>query len=48
MKVLANDGLDKSGIVGLEKAGFEVDLTTVAQEQLVDYLNKNKIILKFY
>jgi len=43
MKVLANDGLDKSGIIGLEKAGFEVDLTTVAQEQLLDYLNKNKV-----
>ncbi|MGV8947409.1 MAG: D-2-hydroxyacid dehydrogenase [Lutibacter sp.] len=43
MKVLANDGLDKSGIIGLEKAGFEVDLTTVAQEQLLDYINKNKI-----
>ena len=43
MKILANDGLDKSGIVALEKAGFEVDLTTVAQEQLLDYLNKNKV-----
>jgi len=43
MKVLANDGLDKSGIVALEKAGFEVDLTTVAQEQLLDYLNKNNV-----
>ncbi|MFA5298641.1 MAG: D-2-hydroxyacid dehydrogenase [Lutibacter sp.] len=43
MKVLANDGLDKSGIIGLEKAGFEVDLTTVAQEQLLDYINKNKV-----
>ena len=43
MKVLANDGLGKSGIIALEKAGFEVDLTTVAQEQLLDYINKNKI-----
>lgn len=43
MKILANDGLDKSGIIALEKAGFEVDLTTVSQEQLLDYLNKNKV-----
>ncbi|MBK5208574.1 MAG: D-2-hydroxyacid dehydrogenase [Flavobacteriaceae bacterium] len=43
MKVLANDGLAKSGITGLENAGFDVDLTTVAQEQLADYINKNKV-----
>jgi D-3-phosphoglycerate dehydrogenase len=43
MKVLANDGLAKSGIAALGLNGFEVDLTTVAQDQLVDYINKNKI-----
>ncbi len=43
MKVLANDGLAKGRITALKKAGFEVDLTTVAQDQLVDYINKNKI-----
>ncbi len=43
MKVLANDGLAKSGIKALEEAAFEVDLTTVAQEKLVDYLNSNEI-----
>ena len=41
MKVLANDGLAKSGIAALGLNGFEVDLTTVAQDQLVDYINKN-------
>ncbi|GGK51199.1 MULTISPECIES: D-2-hydroxyacid dehydrogenase [Flavobacteriaceae] len=43
MKVLANDGLAKSGIAALGLNGFEVDLTTVAQDQLVDYINKNEI-----
>ena len=45
MKVLANDGLAKSGVIALEKAGFEVDLTTVAQEQLVNYINENKVVV---
>jgi len=45
MKVLANDGLAKSGIVALEEAGFEVELTTVAQDQLVDYINENKVVV---
>ena len=43
MKVLANDGVSQSGIDALEKAGFEVNTTTVAQEQLVNYINKNEI-----
>ncbi|WP_378173348.1 D-2-hydroxyacid dehydrogenase [Aquimarina sp. SS2-1] len=43
MKVLANDGVSKSGIDALEKAGFEVQTTTVAQDQLVDYINKHEI-----
>lgn len=43
MKVLANDGLAASGVISLEKAGFEVILKTIAQEQLVSYINENKI-----
>jgi D-3-phosphoglycerate dehydrogenase len=43
MKVLANDGISKSGISALEKGGFEVITTTVAQEQLINYINDNKI-----
>jgi len=43
MKVLANDGVSQSGIDALEQAGFEVQTTTVAQDQLVDYINKNDI-----
>ena len=43
MKVLANDGISESGINKLEEYGFNVDLTTVAQEQLIDYINANSI-----
>ena len=43
MKILANDGLSQSGIDVLTKAGYEVITTNVAQEQLVDYINENKI-----
>ena len=43
MKVLANDGISESGINKLEEYGFSVDLTKVAQEQLVDYINANSI-----
>ncbi|REG86065.1 D-2-hydroxyacid dehydrogenase [Winogradskyella sediminis] len=43
MKVLANDGVSQSGINALEAAGYEVITTTVAQEQLENYINKNDI-----
>ena len=43
MKVLANDGIATSGVIALENAGYDVDLTTVAQEQLIDYINNNHI-----
>ena len=43
MKVLANDGISKSGIDALEQAGYEVITTTVAQEQLINYINENDI-----
>ncbi len=43
MKVLANDGISKSGIEPLEKAGFEVITTKVAQEQLINYINQHQI-----
>ena len=43
MKVLANDGISQSGIKALEEAGFEVSTTTVAQEQLINYINTNAI-----
>jgi D-3-phosphoglycerate dehydrogenase len=43
MKVLANDGISKSGINALEKGGFEVITKTVAQEQLINYINENDV-----
>lgn len=43
MKVLANDGISQSGINALENAGFEVLTTTVAQEQLENFINENDI-----
>ncbi|WP_425236913.1 D-2-hydroxyacid dehydrogenase [Ulvibacterium sp.] len=44
MKILANDGIAQSGIQALESEGFEVLTTTVAQEQLIPYINENEII----
>lgn len=43
MKVLANDGVSISGQVALKEAGFEVITTTVAQEQLINYINEHEI-----
>jgi D-3-phosphoglycerate dehydrogenase len=43
MKVLANDGISKAGIKTLEKAGFEVITTKVAQEQVANYINTHDI-----
>jgi len=43
MKILANDGISNSGRETLEKAGFEVLDIRVAQEQLLPYINENKV-----
>ncbi|MDV6167342.1 D-2-hydroxyacid dehydrogenase [Flavobacterium sp. DG1-102-2] len=43
MKVLANDGISKSGIAALEEGGFEVITTKVAQEQVANYINTNNV-----
>jgi len=43
MKVLANDGISQTGIDSLEAAGFEVITNTIAQDQLIDYINDNSI-----
>ena len=43
MKVLANDGISKSGVIALEEAGFEVITVKVAQEQLINYINEHQI-----
>lgn len=43
MKVLANDGISKSGIAALEKAGYTVITDKVAQEDLINYINAENI-----
>jgi len=43
MKVLANDGISKSGIKALEKGGFEVITTKVAQEQVANFINTHQV-----
>ena len=45
MKILANDGISQSGIDALTEAGYEVITTNVAQEQLVNFINENKIVV---
>jgi D-3-phosphoglycerate dehydrogenase len=43
MKILANDGISPAGKERLESAGFEVDITKVAQEQLANYMKTRDI-----
>lgn len=43
MKVLANDGISKSGEKALKDAGLEFLDNTVAQEQLENFINENEV-----
>lgn len=43
MKVLANDGISQRGIDRLKEAGFDVITTKVAQDQLISFINENKV-----
>lgn len=43
MKILANDGLDRSGIEALTDKGFEVITQNIPQEELAGFINENKI-----
>ncbi|MCT4625017.1 MAG: D-2-hydroxyacid dehydrogenase [Schleiferiaceae bacterium] len=43
MKVLANDGISVSGAQALEKLGHELLDVKVAQDQLIEYINKNGV-----
>ena len=43
MKVLANDGISKSGVSALQAAGYTVITDKVEQDQLIDYINKEDI-----
>ena len=44
MKILANDGISAVGISALQSAGFDVETTKVAQEQLADYINNQNVV----
>ncbi len=43
MNILANDGISDAGVNALKKYGFNISTTNVAQEQLADHINQNKI-----
>ena len=44
MKILANDGISASGVNALEAAGFKVILDKVEQDNLIDFINEEKIV----
>lgn len=43
MKILANDGISQSGIDVLKANGFEVITNNVPQDELINYINENKV-----
>ena len=45
IKVLANDGISKAGQDLLEKAGYQVDLTKIPQDELPSKLNNYDVVL---
>ena len=44
MNILANDGISSVGISALQSAGFNVETTKVAQEQLANFINDQNIV----
>ncbi len=44
MKVLANDGISKTGELALTEAGFEVLPNRVAQDHVINFINENKFV----
>lgn len=45
IKVLANDGISKAGQDMLEKAGYEVNITKIPQDELATKLNEYDVVL---
>jgi len=43
MKVLANDGISKSGELALKEAGIEILDNRVAQDHVINFINENKV-----
>ena len=49
MRILANDGISISGIEKLESNGFKVLTKSIAQDDLISYINNSKIdVFKSY
>ena len=44
MKILANDGIAKNAVEILNENGFEVYLEKVDQENLIEFINTNKLL----
>lgn len=44
MKILANDGIDAKGKAAIESLGIEVSVDKVAQENLIDAINKEQYV----
>ncbi len=47
MKVLANDGISKTGELALTEAGFEVLPNRVAQDHVINFINENKFVKSY-
>ena len=43
MKILANDGISPSGVRALEAANMQVIVDKVEQDELIDFINKEKV-----
>jgi len=43
MKVLANDGISKAGVKLMQDNNIEILENKIAQEQLIDFINENKV-----
>ena len=45
VKILANDGIDESGVKLLEASGFQVDTTNIPQDELPARINEYEVLL---
>ena len=43
MNILANDGISNAGVDALKKYGFNISTSNIAQDQLANHINQNKI-----
>ena len=45
IKILANDGISKSGENALKNSGFDISTTNIPQDELIEHININKIVV---